>query len=146
MRTAWPQVPPEDMADEIVSSHSDEPEWLDRFSCALDRRRQQSQLRVVLEVWGLSGAEAARTFGVSRQALAKWSTDGIPGARAAAIADLAAATGLLTHYLRRDRIPAVVRRPIDDAGGRSLLEIAAEDPSEALSACRAMFNFALVQQ
>ena len=54
---------------------------------------------------GLSQAEAARLFGVSRQALAKWVHHGIPSDRVRAVSDLAAATDLLVHYLKRDRIP-----------------------------------------
>jgi hypothetical protein len=41
-----------------------------------------------------------------------------------ALADLAAATDILERYVRRDRIPAVVRRRADVLGGLSLLEIA----------------------
>lgn len=140
------QVAPEDAAEALAASHDDQPEWLDRFSWALDRRRQARQVRRFLDIWGLSSAEAARVLGLSRQALAKWSTEGIPAGRRAAVADLVAATELLVHYLQRDRIPAVVRRPIADAGGRSLLKIASEDPAEALAAARAMFDFALIQQ
>ncbi len=137
-------VSPEDVAQDIVASHGEEPEWLDRFSAALDARRRVGQLQRVMEVWGLSGAEAARVLKVSRQALAKWSVEGIPAARSTAVADLAAAADLLSHYLRRDRIPAVVRRPVADEAGRSLLELASEDPARALDACRAMFDFAAI--
>ena len=77
-----------------------------------------------MEVWGLSQAEAARLFGVSRQALGKWLQHGIPAERAQAVSDLAAATDLLVHYLKRDRIPAVVRRPIHALEDASLLDLA----------------------
>jgi hypothetical protein len=38
-----------------------------------------------------------------------------------------------------------VRRGFDRAGGRSLLEVAAEDPAAALAHVRAMFDFSRVQ-
>ena len=51
---------------------------------------------------------------------------GTPDDRAVALADLSAATDVLERYVRRDRIPAVVRRPAEVLGGRSLLELAEE--------------------
>jgi hypothetical protein len=99
----------------------------------------------MLEVWGLNQSDAARMFSVSRQAIAKWSATGPPSERAAALADLSAATDLLVRYLRRERVPAVVRRPVDAAGGRTLLQIATSSPAEALVRCREMFDFAQVQ-
>ena len=75
------------------------------------------------ETWDLSQAEAARLFGVSRQAVGKWRRHGVPRERAGAVADLAAATDLLVRHLKRDRIPAVVRRPIPALDGVSLVEL-----------------------
>ena len=45
----------------------------------------------VLNLWDLSQAEAARLFGVSRQAVSKWVAKGPPAERTESIADLAAA-------------------------------------------------------
>ena len=99
-----------------------------------------------LEVWNLSQAEAARLFGVSRQAVGKWLRYGVPPERAGAVSDLAAATDLLVHYLKRDRIPAVVRRPIPSLGGVSLVNLLAQGDTRALVvACRDMFRFERVQ-
>ena len=93
-------------------------------------------------MWGLSQAEAARLLGVSRQAIGKWLHRGIPPERARAISDLAAATDLLVRYLKRDRIPAVVRRPSRVLDGASLMDLLAQgDMQGLLSACRAMFRF-----
>ena len=95
-------------------------------------------------LWQLSQAKAAALFGVSRQAFAKWLQRGVPADHAVAVADLKAATDLLEHYLKRDRIPAVVRRPIPSAG-RSLTLLGparvAATRGRLLSACRAMFDF-----
>ena len=117
------------------------PGWVDRFADELDRRRSAADLRRVLEAWSLSQSDAARLFGVSRQAVAKWMRVGVPPERVAAAADLAAATDVLVHYLRRDRIPAVVRRPSAALGGQSLMQMAAADPASALQAVRNIFDF-----
>jgi predicted transcriptional regulator len=118
--------------------------WVEQFIAALDRRLAAESLGRILATWDLSQAEAARLFGVSRQAVGKWLTGGVPADRAVAVADLAAATDLLVRYLRRDRIPAVVRRAASVTGGRSLLDVAAEYPGAALDAVRGMFDFARI--
>lgn len=139
------EMGPSGLAAKLVAEHSLDPDWLDAFTVALDRRRQGRGLERILEVWGLSQSEAGRRFGVSRQAVAKWIADGIPVERAAAIADLSAATDLLVHYLKRDRIAAVVRRPIAALEGESLVDLLADERFEDIvRACRDMFDFAAV--
>jgi hypothetical protein len=67
---------------------------------------------------------------------------GIPSERVRAIGDLAAATDLLVRHLKRDRIPAVVRRPAAALGGQSLVDLLADFRArEVLDACRSMFDF-----
>ncbi len=111
-------------------------------SSSLDRPRAGGSLARTLEVWDLSQAEAARLFGVSRQAVGKWLRQGVPPERAGAVSDLAAATDVLAHYLKRDRIPAVVRRPIQSLGGASLVSLLAHGDTQAVVAvCRNMFRF-----
>ena len=82
-------------------------------------------------------------MGVTQQAIAKWIDGaGVPAERAPQIAELAAATDLLEHYLKASRIPAVVRRPAPALGGGSLLElVAAGATDELLAATRDMFTF-----
>ena len=101
---------PEEAAEQIFRAYKDESAWLDAFTESLDRQRAGQSLARTLAVWALSQAEAARFFGVSRQAVGKWLRRGVPPERADAISDLAAATDLLVHHLKCDRIPAVVRR------------------------------------
>src|SRR5688572_2514876 len=98
---------PEAVAHTILETHGRTPAWIDRFIAALDRGRSGGEFDRILTVWGLTKADAARLFGVSRQAVAKWTTSGVPLDRLQAVGDLAAATDLLVHYLKRDRIPAV---------------------------------------
>ena len=133
---------PLEVAEKILEAHPGESDWLDEFAEALDRRRAGRSLQRILEVWGLNQSEAARLFGVTRQAMSKWLDRGIPSERVQAIGDLAAATDLLVRHLKRDRIPAVVRRPAAALGGRSLVDFPADFRArEVLDACRSMFDF-----
>lgn len=140
--TAILESNPEEAADQIFAAHRHEGAWLDAFTQSLDRRRAGESLERTLRVWGVSQAEAARLLGVSRQAVGKWLERGAPAARVEALADLSAATELLVRYLKRDRIPAVVRRPMPAVGGVSLMDLLARgDTRSLLRACRDMFRF-----
>ncbi len=133
---------PDEAAGWLVARQSAHDGWLDAFTESLERRRGGRELARILHVWQVSRAEAGRMFGVSRQAVTKWLDDGVPSDRTARVADLAAATDLLTHHLKRERIPAVVRRPAPALGERSLLDLwAAGETSRVLHACREMFAF-----
>ena len=133
---------PRKVAGEIVETARQDPGWLDAFAVALERERSHDQLGRTLAVWGLSQSEAARLFGVSRQAVSKWLASGVPTDRVGAVADLAAATDLLIRYAKRDRIPAVVRRGAVGLQGHSLVDlVAAGETRKALETCRAMFAF-----
>ena len=133
---------PDEAAEQILAAHGHESAWLDAFAESLDRRRTSRSFARTLEVWGLSQAEAARLLGVNRQAIGRWLRQGIPPERACEISDLAAATDLLLRYLKRDRIPAVVRRPIRALDGASLAGLLGRgDTQTLLSACRTMFRF-----
>jgi transcriptional regulator with XRE-family HTH domain len=137
---------PRDAADLIARLQARDGDWLDIFSEQLDRRRSAHALANTLALWGLSQSEAARLFGVSRQAIGKWLSDAPPAERLALIADLAAATELLVRYLKRDRIPAVVRRPIPARGGLSMLDVLRAGEARSLPAlCREMFDFERAQ-
>ena len=139
------QLDPQAAAEELFAARKSEQGWLDAFTEHLDRQRAGESLARTLTVWGLSRAEAARLLGVSRQAVGKWLEHGVPAERAGLVADLAAATDLLVHHLKRERIPAVVRRPIPAREDASLLQMLARgDSSELLATCRNMFDFAQV--
>lgn len=135
-------IEPDAFALRVVETHADDPQWLDAFTAALNRRRSAGQAERVLAVWGLNSSEVARMFGVSRQAVSRWIIDGVPAAHVVTFADLAAATDLLVHYVQADRIAAVVRRPATALDGRSLLDLVADQRSaDVLDACRRMFQF-----
>ena len=137
---------PEEAAEQTFLAHRHDGEWLDAFVASLDRRRAAEAFTRTTETWGLSQAEAARGLGVSRQAIGKWRRRGVPPDRAGSVADLAAATDLLVHHLKRDRIPAVVRRPIPALDGASLVDLLGRGDTRAvLAACRDMFRFDRIQ-
>lgn len=140
-QTVFAKLDPRTAAEQIAAEH--EPAWLDAFTEHLDRRRFGRSLARTLSVWGLSQAEAARLLGVSRQAVGKWLEKGVPSERLELVSDLAASTDLLVRYLKRDRIPAIVRRPIPLRDGDSLVQLLSQGrSSEVLETCRDMFDFA----
>jgi hypothetical protein len=98
--------------------------------------------RSILSIWDLSQSETARLLGISRQAVGKWTGRGAPADRGAMVSDLAVATDLLVHYLKRDRIAAVVRRPIPAKNNVSMLGLLERGDTQLLLAtCREMFDF-----
>lgn len=135
-------VEPGAAARQVVDSHAHDAAWLDAFVGAIDRQRAGHSLARTMRAWGFSQAETARLFGVSRQAVGKWLRHGPPVERATALSNLAAATDLLLHYLKRDRIPAVVRRPVPALDGLSLTDLLTRgETAQLLEACREMFAF-----
>jgi len=134
------ELAPSDAA-RILLRHADE-SWLSELQRSLDLQRAHAGFDRVLAVWNLSQTDAAALFGVTRQAIAKWRARGVPASRIEAVADLSAATDLLIRHLKRDRIPAVVRRGSAQLGDLSLLDLVDEGRTrEVLFACRAMFRF-----
>lgn len=104
------------------------------------------EVRRVIAVWGLSTAETARLFGVTGQTVARWLASGPPNGRAPAIAELAAITDVLHHFLASDRIPAVVRQRAPALRGRSVMELVELGKAhDALDGVRAMFRFGDLQ-
>lgn len=120
--------------------------WLREVADELDRAVRTSPLERLTTLWGLSNAEAARMFGVSRQAYSKWLEKGVPSERATAVADLAAATSILDRKLKRERIPAVVRREAPSLEGKSLYDIGCEGRHrEVREAVARMFDLRRIQ-
>ncbi len=144
MALAWTDLSPEDAA--VALLENSDPQWARRLVDELDRAVRTAPLERFTELWGLSNAAAASVFGVSRQAFSKWLTRGIPASRVDAVADVATATDLLDHYVRRERIPAVVRRSADVLDGKSLLDVATDgDTATVLEAVSSMFDLRRVQ-
>jgi hypothetical protein len=136
---------PQDAAEKIAADAPDLA-WLRELTDALDLRVRTSPLDRFLTLWDLSAAEGARAFGVSRQALSKWRVSGVPSERTPALADLASATDELDRRVKRERIPAVVRRPASVLEGQSLYDLACDGRhAEVREAVARMFDLRRVQ-
>lgn len=133
-------VDPKTAALQMLEAHDEE--WVLRFADELDRRLAGHALGRVMRSWHLSVTGLGELFGVSRQAVSKWLDQGIPAERVVQVADVEAISEILERYLRRDRIPAVVRRDAVGLGGDSILSmVAAGRNAEALALTRQMFAF-----
>lgn len=131
---------PEEAADELAAEAPDQ-EWLRAVIDRLDAKLEAGELERFLSAWDLSFAGAAEAFGVSRQAVSKWQHVGVPADRMPALLDLVSATEELERRVRRERIPAVVRRSADALGGQSLLELAqAGKHAEVREAVKRMYD------
>lgn len=131
---------PREAADRLFADQDDR--WISELTDELLRRTRGRELERVASVWQLSRRELGELFGVSRQAVTRWLTTGVPPDRAEQVADVEAITDLLERYLKRERIPAVVRRPAPKLDDASLLELVrAGRARDALQLTRAMFTF-----
>ena len=129
----------------VVLAEKDQ-EWTRRLVDELDRAVRTEPLERFVDLWALSNAAAARIFGVSRQAFSKWLSNGPPASRSDTVADLATATDILDRYVKRERIPAVVRRKAPVLGDLSLLEVAGAGDTRAVAdAVVAMFDLRRIQ-
>lgn len=138
--TVLAELDPRDAAAQLVAEHDDE--WVVKLTDELDRHLSGRHLLRVMRLWHLSRAELGDLFGVSRQAASKWISHGVPADRARQVADVEAITDLLDRYVKRDRIPAVVRRRAPRLGGKSLIELVSSGrSSQALRLTRQMFTF-----
>lgn len=117
--------------DVLARTHGD-PDALRQLVDLLDHELSAGPLERTVRLWDISTADLGRMFGVSRQAAAKWLVDGPPAARRDDIALLDEITDLLDRWVKRERIAAVVRRPVDVLGGRSRLEVALAGELEVL--------------
>ena len=135
---------PEELAGELADSA--DLEWLRELVDILDRRVRTDPLDRLVELWGLSNAAAARLFGVSRQAFSKWLSNGPPADRADDIASVATITDTLDRHVKRERIPAVVRRRAEVLDDRSVIEaLEAGEYSKTARAVEAMLDLRRIQ-
>ena len=135
---------PEEVARELVDSA--DAAWLRDLVDALDREVRTDPLTRLSSLWDLSKAGAARIFGISRQAFSKWLESGPPADRADDVAAVDDITTLLDRYVKRERIPAVVRRASPRFGGRSIIErLEAGDYDQTTALVRATFDLRRIQ-
>ena len=137
-------IAPEELAAELLQSAG--PDWVRQLVDELDRQVRVEPLHRLTALWDLSNAAAARIFGVSRQAFSKWLTTGPPADRVDDVTLVDDITSLLDRNVKRERIPAVVRRPADRLGGRDLIEtLEAGEFRMAADVMAATFDLRLVQ-
>lgn len=137
-------IAPEELANELIDSA--DADWLRELVDALDRRVRTEPLRRLTNLWDLSNAAAARVFGVSRQAFSKWLATGPPADRVDDVAAVDDITTLLDRYVKRERIPAVVRRQSPRLGDASIVErLEGGEYEETAEVVRSMFDLRRVQ-
>jgi len=90
----------------------------------LDNELSARPLERTRRLWDVSAAQLGTMFGVSRQAASKWLIEGPPANRRDQVTCLGQSTDILDQWVKRERIPAVVRRPVEALGGRSRLDVA----------------------
>jgi hypothetical protein len=142
-----PQVPPLvppaaslALAQELWRDGTDWGPRLARIEAALDRTPTAATERV-RDAFGLSEAELARLFGVTRQAVAQWHD--FPAGKRAKAATVLSIADLLTYRLKPGRLPMVARKPAQAYGGLTMLDlIAADRHEELLTLSRSSFDVA----
>lgn len=102
-----------------------------------------SPLEEVIGSFDLSYTDAGRLFGVTRQAVSQWLAEGVPTDRRAKVTTVAQIAALLDRYLVSERIPGIARKPAEQYGGRSMLEMVESDEHlELLEITRRSFDWA----
>lgn len=122
----------DDLTADVLSRTGGNIDLLRRVIVQLDHELASRPLDRVVRLWDISATQLGQMFGVSRQAAATWLHDGPPAARADQVALLDQATNLLERWVKRERIPAVMRRPVDQLDGRTRLDVALAGDFEAL--------------
>lgn len=122
----------DELTAEILERSKGDISTLRKLVARLDAELSAAPLHRCVRLWGVSTAQVGVMFDVTRQAAAKWMVDGPPAARAGQVALLDEATELLDRWIKRERIPAVVRRPADTLGGRTLLDLALDGEFESV--------------
>jgi hypothetical protein len=122
----------DDLAAEVLARTDGNVNLLRKVIVQLDQQLATQPLDRLIRLWDISAAQLGQMFGVSRQAATTWLRDGPPAGRADQVAVLAQSTNLLEQWVKRERIPAVVRRPVEQLGGRSRLDAALAGDFELL--------------
>ena len=135
-------ISPAKMAEVLVQAYQFDERWLGTFAYCLYKQLPNTSLMKIMGTWKLTTQEAAAGFGVSCETLDEWIKEEVPVDSIKRLSEVCAATDLLVHYLKADRIPAVVRKPIERLGNRSLLDLYSNgETGQVLRECRNMFRF-----
>lgn len=105
--------------------------------------RPRTPLARLTELFDLDRTELAKLFGVTRQAVEQWERRGVPAERQEKLMTVLSIGELLTRKLRPGILPGVARKAADAYGGRTMLEMIAEDDhAKLLESVRASFDWA----
>ena len=122
----------ESVTNEVVLRTGGDAALLRRIVDRLDHQLNASPLQRTVRLWDISASQLGEMFGISRQAASKWLSEGAPAGRRDQVALLGQATDLLDQWVKRERIPAVVRRPVERLEGRTRLDVALAGEFELL--------------
>lgn len=125
---AEPSDPPE-VADDVAAQR-----FLRRVRFHLNNPDTMNPLQRIMEAFDLSKTNTAALFGVSRQAISQWLSDGVPTDRQEKITALLALLDNLQRKLKADRLPGIARRPAPAYGGVTMLDLIARDRHDELLA------------
>lgn len=115
--------------------------FLRHVARVLDRVDEEPLPRL-MRVFDLSKTELGGLFGVSRQAIDGWLASGVPADRQEKLSALLALADLLERKLKHGRVPGVARRQADAYGGKTMLELVADDRhGELLDIVRGSFDW-----
>jgi len=120
------------LTDDVLLRSQGRSDVLRQLIDRLDHQLNASPLQRTVRLWDISATQLGQMFDISRQAASKWLTEGAPAARRDQVAVLGQATDLLDQWVKRERIPAVVRRRVDALGGRTRLDVALAGEFEML--------------
>ncbi len=141
-RSTTGKISPRALVDLLTTEYEQDQSWVESVSEILNERLPVLSLSRILRVWHFSEREMEDILDVDEGAVDEWQQETIPNSMAQSISELAAATDLLIHHIKRDRIAAVVRRPIRCLDGQSLVALLSEEGTgSVLRACRDMFDF-----
>jgi hypothetical protein len=115
-----------ELTEDVLQRAAGRSDVLRRVIDRLDHELNASPLQRTVRLWDVSATQLGQMFGISRQAASKWLSDGPPAQRRDQVALLGQATDLLDQWVKRERIPAVVRRPVASLGGRTRLDVVLE--------------------
>ena len=98
--------------------------------------RGAADLNAIAIVFNVSQAEIGTIFGVERQAVQQWFRHGVPAERRASVARVAQAARALHDYFKAGRIPQIVREPLPNQDGSTILDLARRDPLKIVELVR----------
>jgi transcriptional regulator with XRE-family HTH domain len=125
---AEPSEPPE-VDDDVAAQR-----FVRRVRFHLNNPDTMNPLQRIMEAFDLSKTDTAGLFGVSRQAISLWLSDGVPTDRQEKVTALLALLDILQRKLKADRLPGIARRRAPAYGGVTMLDLIAQDRHDELLA------------